>query len=93
MGYPIIYRILYIPGGAGFLPSTVSWLEIPCSWHYFISSLHDSNLLERFCSVDLCFGPVTALTEARSGLERTDLMAAVHLMFTFSCSMSKAFSA
>ena len=24
--YPIIYRVLYIPGGAGFLPSTVSWL-------------------------------------------------------------------
>ena len=22
--YPIIYRVLYIPGGAGFLPSTVS---------------------------------------------------------------------
>ena len=23
--YPIIYRVLYIPGGAGFLPSTVSY--------------------------------------------------------------------
>ena len=23
IGYPIIYRVLYIPGGAGFLPSTV----------------------------------------------------------------------
>ena len=22
--YPIIYRVLYIPGGAGFVPSTVS---------------------------------------------------------------------
>ncbi len=22
-GYPIIYKVLYIPGGAGFLPSTV----------------------------------------------------------------------
>ena len=22
--YPIIYKVLYIPGGAGFLPSTVS---------------------------------------------------------------------
>ena len=26
--YPIIYRVLYIPGGAGFRPSTVCW-EIP----------------------------------------------------------------
>ena len=26
--YPIIYRDLYIPGGAGFLPSTV-WKELP----------------------------------------------------------------
>ena len=23
VGYPIIYRVLYVPGGAGFLPSTV----------------------------------------------------------------------
>jgi len=23
VGYPIIYKVLYIPGGAGFLPSTV----------------------------------------------------------------------
>ena len=23
--YPIIYRVLYIPGGAGFLPPTVPW--------------------------------------------------------------------
>jgi len=27
--YPIIYKVLYIPGGAGFLPSTVV-LQIPC---------------------------------------------------------------
>ena len=26
VGYPIIYKVLYIPGGAGFLPSTVSQL-------------------------------------------------------------------
>ena len=26
--YPIIYRVLTIPGGAGFLPSTVSFLQI-----------------------------------------------------------------
>ena len=26
--YPIIYRVLYIPGGAGFLPSTISFLPI-----------------------------------------------------------------
>ena len=25
--YPIIYRVLYIPGGAGFLPSTVFYQE------------------------------------------------------------------
>ena len=25
--YPIIYRVLYIPGGAGFLPSTVGKLQ------------------------------------------------------------------
>ena len=25
--YPIIYKVLYIPGGAGFLPSTVSHLK------------------------------------------------------------------
>ncbi len=23
--YPIVYKVLYIPGGAGFLPSTVAW--------------------------------------------------------------------
>ncbi len=23
--FPIIYKVLYIPGGAGFLPSTVTW--------------------------------------------------------------------
>ena len=35
--YPIIYKVLYIPGGAGFLPSTVSttkggvdWTRIKC---------------------------------------------------------------
>ena len=30
--YPIIYRVLYIPGGAGFLPSTVvgCWVSIRC---------------------------------------------------------------
>ena len=27
--YPIIYRVLYIPGGAGFLPSTVLEFEKP----------------------------------------------------------------
>ena len=26
--YPIIYKDLYIPGGAGFLPSTVFWIYI-----------------------------------------------------------------
>ena len=26
--YPIIYRVFYIPGGAGFLPSTVSLEDI-----------------------------------------------------------------
>ena len=25
--YPVIYKVLYIPGGAGFLPSTV-WLRV-----------------------------------------------------------------
>ena len=25
--YPIIYRVLYIPGGAGSLPSTVCWVS------------------------------------------------------------------
>ena len=39
--YPIIYRVLYIPGGAGFLPSTV-WppvlrlVELVGNWHYFL---------------------------------------------------------
>ena len=28
---PIISRVLYIPGGAGFLPSTVGWLR---GWHW-----------------------------------------------------------
>ena len=29
--YPIIYSVLYIPGGAGFLPSTVSlWIFLNC---------------------------------------------------------------
>ena len=28
--YPIIYRVLYIPGGAGFLPSTVVCLDSIC---------------------------------------------------------------
>jgi len=27
--YPIIYRVLYIPGGAGFLPSIVSTHPLP----------------------------------------------------------------
>ena len=29
--YPIIYKVLYIPGGAGFLPSTV------CSYYGYIT--------------------------------------------------------
>ena len=30
--YPIIYKVLYIPGGAGFLPSTV------CSYYSYITN-------------------------------------------------------
>ena len=33
---PFIYRVLYIPSGAGFLPSTVPlfcWCPWPCSWN------------------------------------------------------------
>ena len=29
--YPIIYRVLYIPGGAGFIPSTVVLVSLCCS--------------------------------------------------------------
>ena len=34
--YPIIYKVLYIPGGAGFLPSTVS----PCKVVHFSGKTH-----------------------------------------------------
>ena len=29
--FPIIYRVLYIPGGAGFLPSTVYSRKLSCA--------------------------------------------------------------
>ena len=34
-GYPIIYKVLYIPGGVGFLPSTVGEFFWGCndSWY------------------------------------------------------------
>ena len=46
--YPIIYKVLYLPGGAGFLPSTVSlknswdWKMIPflIKWSHFIEDIH-----------------------------------------------------
>ena len=33
VGYPIIYRVLYIPGGAGFLPSRVWIILFDCGLH------------------------------------------------------------
>ena len=33
--YPIIYKVLYIPGGAGFLPSTVP-LKVWCFGYVFV---------------------------------------------------------
>ena len=41
--YPIIYRVLYIPGGAGFLPSTVSqWFSVVyhSSWKCWFRHIH-----------------------------------------------------
>ena len=40
--YPILFRVLYIPGGAGFLPSTVAHEFVLCL--YLI--LSDGNALE-----------------------------------------------
>ena len=40
--YPIIYMVLYIPGGAGFLPSTVSIPQgsnLGCVWFLLPSNL------------------------------------------------------
>ena len=39
--YPIIYKVLYIPGGAGFLPSTVSYLIFNMYlYNYLLHLLH-----------------------------------------------------
>ena len=35
--YPIIYKVLYIPGGAGFLPSTVCPIEKWMFFHCYLS--------------------------------------------------------
>ena len=45
--YPIIYRVLYIPGGAGFLPSTVSTSEhLKLQWDDVLlgSRTHDGSM-------------------------------------------------
>ena len=44
--YPITYKVLYIPGGAGFLPSTVT---------KFRSSLGDWDFFEEFIRGLGCF--------------------------------------
>ena len=31
--YPIVYKVLYIPGDAGFLPSTVGKMVVPLGWY------------------------------------------------------------
>ena len=43
VGYPIIYRVLYIPGGAGFQPSTVS-PDLPFLGGLFFEPLKASDL-------------------------------------------------
>ena len=53
--YPIIYRVFYIPGGAGFLPSTVSIVE---------GQMHaDSDIFQRIC--DICDIGYTHLPKTR----------------------------
>ena len=47
--YPVIYKVLYIPGGAGFLPSTVS---ITYGFLDFFPFLDWKNPYDSLCSVD-----------------------------------------
>ena len=42
--YPMIYRVSYIPGGAGFLPSTVSNLKFRGCMVFFSMRLFQSTL-------------------------------------------------
>ena len=42
--YPIFRRVLYMSGGAGFLPSTVVWLQFDSSKVHF-------NMMSTFCLV------------------------------------------
>jgi len=49
--HPIIYRILYIPGGAGFLPSTVvsyflggSWIARNDEQNESMTNNHEKNI-------------------------------------------------
>ena len=50
--YPIFYRILYIPGGAGFLPSTVVFQQSQCQILFFkhLGKLHWSQGLSKLNS-------------------------------------------
>jgi len=38
--YPIIYRVLHIQGGAGFLPSTVGLVRINGLFHLLINQVY-----------------------------------------------------
>ncbi len=43
--YPIIYRVLYIPGGAGFLPSTVALMLFLFTGRFFLKKFLPVNLI------------------------------------------------
>ena len=68
--YPIIYRVLHIPGGAGFLPSTVcpSFFSFFFFWHFVARNggrfwfvlrkkLHPSNV-QKTSHVAVCTQPI-----------------------------------
>ena len=49
--YPVIYKVLYIPGGErlGFQPSTVGWWNFnPYTWEPFVVGFHLTKKVDSF---------------------------------------------
>ena len=46
--YPVIYTVLYIPGGAGFLPSTVCLGHFDDFWNAHFKGRHTKNSSDMF---------------------------------------------
>ena len=65
--YPIIYRVLTIPGGAGFCPSTV------CGSNMWIHQFCSNNFFATFVDAEL---PCNTLFHAMSKLQKTSFSSA-----------------